>query len=151
MNVATMVRVALIAAVATATQPIPARLSALVAKARLDGRAAAWCGGRFRPGSADAFAVAMTSPDGGRYVVLDADAVSHELARFSGGAGLSCYTRAEARRLDRTIRRSDTIHGRVAPRWNTTIVCGFVEDTIAVCWQFDPATRGFVTIGGWTT
>lgn len=152
MDIAAIVRVGLIAAVTSAAQPVPANLSALVARARVDGRVAAWCGGRFRPGSSDAFAVAMTSQSGGgRYVVIEADASSKELAQFSGGADLSCYTRAEAQRLDRTIRRSDTVHGRIAPRWNTTIVCGFIENTTAACWQFDPAKRVFVTIGGWTT
>ena len=70
---------------------------------------------------------------------------------FSGGADLSCYTRAEALRLDRTIRQSETIHGRVVPRWNTAVACGFVENTTAVCWQFDPTQRAFVSVGGWTT
>ena len=150
-DLAGIVRVAVVAAV-TAAQPVPTNLSALVARARIDGRVEAWCAGRFHPKPTNAFAVAMTSPaGGGRYVVIEADAAFKELARFSGGADLSCYTRAEAQRLDRTIRQSATIHGRITPRGNTTIACGFIEDTIAVCWQFDPSTGAFVTIGGWTT
>jgi hypothetical protein len=152
MDVTAVARVALLAAVATVAQPVPANLSALLAKARLDGGVAAWCGGHFHRRSANAFAVALTSPSGGgRYGVIQADGAFTELARFSGGADLSCYTRADAERLDRSIRQSETIHGRIAPRWDTTIACGFIEDTIAVCWQFDPASRAFVRIGGWTT
>jgi hypothetical protein len=49
------------------------------------------------------------------------------------------------------MRRSDTIHGHLAPRWNTTIVCGFVDDTNAVCWQYSPADRALVKIGEWVT
>jgi hypothetical protein len=152
MSVTALARLALLAAVAIVAQPVPANLSALLAKARLDGAVAAWCGGGFRPRSPNAFAVALTSPSGrGRYGVIEADGAFTELAVFSGGADLSCYTRADAQRVDRTIRQSETIQGRIAPRWATTIACGFIEDTIAVCWQFDPASRAFVKIGGWST
>jgi hypothetical protein len=47
--------------------------------------------------------------------------------------------------------RDSGMHGRVAPTFPTTVVCGFVESTRAVCWQRSPATGGFVTVGGWTT
>ena len=42
-------------------QSVPAELSALAAKATLDGPVAAWCRGTFRPGHPGAFAVAVTS------------------------------------------------------------------------------------------
>jgi hypothetical protein len=37
------------------------------------------------------------------------------------------------------------------PRFNTTVVCGFLEDTVAECWQYSPDDRAFVKVGGWTT
>jgi hypothetical protein len=141
----------LIAVSMTVGQPASPDVSALVARARLDGRVASWCGGRFRAGRPGAFALAMTSEAGGRYVVIEADATVEELAKFTGAADLACYTRAQAEQLDGTIGRSDTIHGRIAPRWSTTVVCGFVDATTSVCWQFDPAGNAFVKIGGWLT
>ena len=84
-------------------------------------------------------------------MVFEADGTVDDLAGFGSAASLSCYTRAEANGLDDTIRSSDTIHGHVTPRWDTTVVCGFIDDTNAVCWQFSPADRAFVTIGEWVT
>jgi hypothetical protein len=132
-------------------QPPPPDLAASIAKARLDGSVASWCRGNLRPGAGRAYAVALALEKGGRYIVIDGDAKVVTLATFSGGADLSCYTPSEARRLNRTIAASETIAGRIAPRGNTTVVCGFVGDTEAVCWQYSPARREFVTIGGWTT
>jgi hypothetical protein len=141
-----------VAAVAAAVQPPPAELTALAAKAHASETIAAWCRGEFRPGRPGAFAAALGSGSGGgRYVVFESDGGIEALASFARGADLSCYTRAEANRLAETIRRSDTIHGHLAPRWNTTIVCGFVDDTNAVCWQYSPADRALVKIGEWVT
>ena len=97
----------------------------------------------------------MPSPSvsngGGRYVLLEADAPVVELATFSGGPDISCYTPAAARELSLTIERSETIHGNVVPRWSTTVVCAFVESTRAVCWQYSPDSHAFEKIGEWTT
>lgn len=132
--------------------PLPPELSALAAKAPLEGPIAAWCRGGLRPNGPDGFAVAVAaSGGGGRYVVLETDGTVVDLARFTGQPEVSCYSRAEARRLNDTIRQSQTIHGEVEPRWNTTVVCGFVEETSAVCWQHSPDRRAFVKIGGWVT
>ena len=127
-------------------QPVPAELSALLEKARL-GSPVAWCRGEFRSGRPAAYVVAVP----GRYLVVESDALVTELASFTGGAELSCYTPAEARKLHRTIAQSETIQGRIIPRWRTTVVCGFVEDTRAVCWQYSPRDRRFVKVGEWVT
>jgi len=137
-----------------ARQPVPADLAALAAKAHSNGTIAAWCRGEFRPGRPRGFAAAVAaagSGGGGRYVVFEADGNVDDLAAFGSAASLSCYTRAEAIGLDDTIRSSDTIQGHVAPRWNTTVVCGFIDDTNAVCWQYSPENRGFVQVGEWVT
>ena len=132
--------------------PPPAELSALVAKARVEGAIAAWCRGELRAGRSGGFAVALSaSRGGGRYMALDADGTVTELAAYTGSAEVSCYSRAEARRLNDTIRQSQTIHGEVTPRWNTAVVCAFVEETSAVCWQHSPDGRTFVKVGGWVT
>jgi hypothetical protein len=132
-------------------QPPPSDLAALAARAHVERSIVAWCRGEFRPGGPGGFAAAIASESGSKYVVLEADGIIEQLGAFAGTADLSCYTRSAARQLDGAIRRSDTIHGHVAPRWNTTVVCGFTDDTTAVCWQYSPADRRFVTIGGWVT
>jgi SAM-dependent methyltransferase len=128
-------------------------LTALIAKAKLDRPVALSCRGEFRTGRAGAFAVAVTSATGagGQYLVLDPDGTVSLLAAFSEGPDLACYTRAAAEQLNDSIARARTVHGSVNPPWDTTIVCGFVEDTRSVCWQFSPAENRFVTIGEWIT
>jgi hypothetical protein len=148
--IALLISLALVLAIAP-PQPVPPELAALIAKAQLDSSVASWCGGQFRPGGRRGYAVALSLDNGGRYLVIDADGQVTELARFSGGADLSCYSPAEARSLSRSIAASSTISGRITPRWNTTIVCAFVEDTSASCWQYSPSGRVFVKIGDWTT
>ena len=134
-----------------AVQNTPAELVTLMAKARLDGTVTAWCRAEFRSGRRGAFAVAVTRAGGGRYVALGEDGRATELTPFSGKPDLSCYSRAEAEKLDRSIRQSETIHGQITPRWNTTVVCGFIDDTTAQCWQWSPTDRVFVRVGRWTT
>lgn len=128
-------------------QPVPAELSALATKAGLDRPIAVWCRGEFRSGHPGEFAVATT----GRYLVLETDATVVYLASFARAADLSCYSRAEAEQLNVDIGRSATIQGRITPRWDTTVICAFVDDTTAVCWQFSPTAGVFVDVGGWTT
>jgi hypothetical protein len=131
---------------------VPADLAALAARARLDGPVAAWCRAEFRPGAAGAFAVGVTSPGGGgRYIAIDADGRASELGAFKGLADVACHTRAWADTLDAAIRESETIHGHITPRWNTTVVCGFIDDTSATCWQYSPGDRTFVQVGEWVT
>ena len=137
---------------ASTSPPVPPReLIALAAASRLEGTVTAWCRAAFRPGQANAFAAAMTWGAGGRYVALEPGVPATELGRFTRRADLSCYTRAQAEDLDRSIQRSSTIDGQIVPRFNTTVVCGFVEDTVAECWQYSPDDRAFVKVGGWTT
>jgi hypothetical protein len=140
-----------VASIAVA-QSVPAELSALAAKARLDRPVAAWCRGEFRTGHPGAFAVAMTSAaGGGRYLVLESDASVKELGSFTRRPDLSCYSRAEAEQLGVTIGRSPTIHGQITPRWNAAVICMFVDDTTSVCWQYSPDDDVFVKVGGWVT
>ena len=136
---------------ARARQDMPPPLDALVGRARLDGPVAAWCAAQYRPGAAGSIAVAVTAPGGGRYLALDADGNVSALAAFVSAPDLACYTRAAAVDLDRSIKASDTIQGEITPRFDTTVVCGFVDDTSAQCWQFAPETRTFVVVGGWVT
>lgn len=139
-------------AVAAAVQPPPADLAALAAKAQPKETVAAWCRGEFRSGRPGAFAAALASRSGGgSYVVFESDGTIEASGPFGRGADLSCSTRVQANRLAETIRRSDTIHGQLCPRLNTNIVCGFIDDPNAVCWQYSPADRAFVKIGEWMT
>jgi hypothetical protein len=139
------------AAFLAGAQEMPSELTALAAKAQLKGPVAAWCRAEFRSGHPGAFAVAVTSADGGRYVALDSDGRMTELGSFARSADLACYSRAEARKLDISIKQSDTIHGQITPQWSTTVVCGFIDDTTAVCWQYSPGNRAFLKVGQWVT
>ena len=130
----------------------PPDLAELTTKARLNGHILSYCGAEFVHGQKGAYAVAVVSPDGARrYVALHADGVMQELIPFSGKGELSCYTRAEAVKLSATIQKSDPIKGSIAPQFDTTVVCTFVDDTTARCWQYSPDARDFVSVGKWTT
>jgi hypothetical protein len=129
----------------------PAAVTALAARAGVTAPLVRWCAVRAPDRAAGAFAVAAGSAAGGRYLVLGAVSPAQELATYDGAPDLSCYTRAQADRLARALRDSDTLHGALVPRWPTTVVCGFVHETEAACWQFDPERRKFVQVGQWTT
>jgi hypothetical protein len=139
-----------VAAIAGA-QEVPPDLTALAGRARLNGPVAAWCRAEFRSGKSGAFAVAVKGAAGGRYIALDADGQVTELGSFKRSADLSCYSRAQAETLAVTMKQSDTIQGHITPRWTTTVVCGFIEDTAAECWQYSPVDRAFVRVGQWVT
>ena len=106
----------------------------------------AWCEGQVRPGQRG-YGVAA----GGRYLVLDGRGAVVELAAFKGKPDLSCYSKPEALALHRDIQRSETLSGTIAPRFATAVICGFVEATTATCWQYSPAERAYVEVGGWRT
>jgi hypothetical protein len=137
----------------SAAQPVPPQdLSALMTKARVDGTLVGWCRGQLRAGRPDGYAVAVASAAaGGRYLVVGDDATVVELAPYVEAPELACYTPAEARKLNQSIRSSATISGGVAPVFTTTVVCAFVEDTSAVCWQYSAKARAFVKVGEWQT
>jgi hypothetical protein len=145
------VALALAAAPARAQTP-PAELQTLAAKSGVKGSIAAWCRAEFRAGHRDAFAAAVASDGvGGRYVALDTDGRATELASYNGQPDLACYTPEAAKKLDATITESETVEGDVTPRWRTTVVCGFTDDTSATCWQYSPSDRAFVKVGQWFT
>jgi|GEM_PF-5703766 len=128
-----------------------ADLVPLLAKAGVAGTAVASCRGELRVGHPDDVAVAVSEgAAGGRYVAV-MDGTAYELSPFSGRPELSCYTVREADRLTAEIAKSDTINGRVTAEWDGTVVCGFIEPAVAVCWQYAPERKRFVRIGGWTT
>jgi hypothetical protein len=130
----------------------PPHLTTLMAKTHIDGRLVGWCRGQMRSGRPDGYAVAIASAKrGGRYLVLGDDATAVELAAYTGAPDLACYTPAEARKVNQSIRSSATISGAVTPAFATTVVCAFVEDTSAVCWQYSAKARALVKVGGWHT
>ena len=122
----------------------PPELDALLVKASVSVPLYSWC----RAG--DGFAVTPLDKQR-RYLFLHGDGRTETLAVYEGRPELSCYSRREAERLNASIRESATIEGTITPRWDSTVLCGFVGDTVAVCWQFAPDERRFVTVGGWTT
>ena len=125
---------------------VPQNVRKLAAGAGVAEPVIAWCQGRLRPGQRG-YAVAA----GRRYLAIDGSGAAVELGTFADKPDLSCYSRAQARDLHRDIQRSETLSGRIAPRFDTTTVCGFVDATTATCWQYSPAERLYVEVGGWTT
>jgi hypothetical protein len=85
------------------------------------------------------------------YAAVRQDARIVMLADFRGAADLTCHTRGEAEKLNASIQVSETIHGSITPRWDSTVICGFVDDTEAQCWQYSPSEKKFVRVGGWIT
>jgi len=133
-------------------QQTDSALAAVLDRAGVHGHADASCRGAFRPGQGADYAVAVSeTADGGRYLVVQDDGRVLELAEYSGKPDLSCYSVTEADRLNASISRSNTMNGRVVAEWDGAVICGFIEPTIAVCWQFAQEQRRFVRIGGWTT
>lgn len=136
----------------TPARPVPDELAVLMKKARTSGAIVASCKGTIIDRGRASWAVAIVSePGGGVYAAVSSDGNAIELARFAGGAELSCYEPSQARKLNTTIKRSETIAGAVDPVSDTTVVCGFIEDTRAVCWQYSPRLKQFVVVGGWIT
>lgn len=122
----------------------------LLARAGISAAPLASCRGEFRVGHQGEFAVALQEAGGGRYVIVQDDGRTQALGTFAGKPELSCYSLREADRLNDTIAKSTTMNGRVVAEWDGTVVCGFLEPTIAVCWQYAQEDRTFVRIGGWT-
>ena len=145
----TLIVFAFALALQSAAKP-PQELASLAAKAKV-APILTWCPAEFQSGQRGSFAAAVGDHGAGRYLALAVDGPVTALSEFTGRADLSCYTRGEAEKLERSIRQSETIHGQIAPRWNTTVVCGFTDNTTAHCWQYSPVDRAFVTVGGWTT
>jgi len=124
---------------------VPARVRQLAAEAGVTAPVVASCQGEFRQGQRG-HAVAA----GGQYLVVDGSGAAIELAPFTDKPDLSCYSRTQARRVHRELGRSG-LSGRIAPRFDTTVICGFVDSTTATCWQYSPTERMYVEVGGWTT
>jgi hypothetical protein len=140
------------AAAFVAATALPPELVGLMAKAQIREPISSWCRGDFQARIPNTFAVAAPlSSGGGRYLVLGLTETAIELASFSGAANLACYSLAEAKSLNESIVGSKTIHGGISPTLNTTVVCGFVDNTKAVCWQYSPAQSAFVKVGEWVT
>jgi hypothetical protein len=125
---------------------VPGRVVEAATKAGVTAPLLAWCQGQFRPNQRG-YAVAA----GGRYLVIDGSGAAVDLASFADKPDLSCYSRAQARDLHRDIQRSETLSGSIAPRFDAAVICGFVDATTATCWQYSPAERQYVEVGGWTT
>jgi hypothetical protein len=125
---------------------VPARVRQAAAEVGVTDPIVGWCQGQLRPGRPGIVVAA-----GGRYLAIDGSGQAVLLAAFTDKPELSCHSRAQARDLHRDIQRSETLSGRVAPRFDTTTICGFVDATTATCWQFSPAERVYVEVGGWTT
>ena len=124
---------------------LPSDLTSLMTKAAIQGRVYAWCK------AGDRYAVATVGAAERGYIVLATDGPAERLSSYEGRPDLTCYTHTEAEKLDATVRSSETIEGSLTPRWDSTVVCGFIRDTEAVCWQYSPQEKKFVRVGGWTT
>jgi hypothetical protein len=141
-------RVAVLIGLASAAviAQVPADVRQWANQAGVTAPIAAWCQEQFRPGR-KGWAVAAN----GRYLVIDGVGKVVDLAAFTGDPDLSCYSRADALDLNRSIQRSETLRGKIVMPFGTSIVCGFIDSTTAKCWQYSPPARAYVEIGGWST
>jgi hypothetical protein len=136
----------------TAAKGVPPELIALAAKAKVSEPIAAWCKGAIFAGKPLAYAVGIKeSNNRGRYLAIDANAQVTTLATFSGEASVDCHTPAEARDLGKSISEHEAIHGGIKPQYRTAVICAFVEDAEAICWQYSPKANAFVKVGRWMT
>ena len=139
-------------AVGAEAAPAPTDLIALAAEGKVEGPLASWCRGTFGSEHSGAYAVAtLSSTGGGQYLVLGMNGKVIQLATFTGGGDLACYSPDKARELSKSIAANAIVHGGISPVWNSTVICGFVEETHAVCWQYSPNARAFVRVGEWVT
>ena len=132
-------------------EAVPPPLATLLYRTPYEGRLQAWCTATLASGAPPGFAVALLTAKGTHYAVVDGDAGITMLADYAGQPDLSCHSRRDAEKLSATIRASETIEGSVTPRWDSTVICGFVRDTEAVCWQYSSEEKRFVRVGGWVT
>lgn len=127
-------------------------IASLAAKAGIYEPIASLCKANLHPLTIDAYALATISANsGGRYLVIKSNGRVHELGSYKGKADLNCYSPAEARALNKTLAASETIKGGIEPRFATTVVCAFLEETAATCWQYSPTLKSFVKVGSWVT
>jgi hypothetical protein len=132
--------------------PVPAPVAEIAARAKIQGAIVASCTAIFRANRAPGFAIAVSSAKtGGRYLVIESERRVFELASYTGKPDLACYTRAEAVKLNASIAASETIEGSIAPLFGTAVVCAFLEQTAATCWQYSPKANTFVKVGSWVT
>lgn len=128
------------------------RLVNLLMKIGLRDKAGAWCGGELQPGRTDVYAIDVHEEHGeGKYLVVADGMQPVLLAAFSGQAALGCLSPTQAREQDEVVRNTEGIGGSLTPIGNTTVVCGFVDESSVRCWQFSPDTHTFVEVGGWVT
>jgi len=124
---------------------LPSDVATLAGKAAPEARVYSWC----RGDQGYAAALMLTRPP--RYVFLHEDGRVETLATYQFQPDITCYSRSEAEKLNATIRDSETIEGSIKPLWDATVICGFVQPTEAVCWQYSPQERKFFRVGGWIT
>jgi hypothetical protein len=97
------------------------------------------------------FAVAVRGASlEGMYFVLSANRLPTLLGRFSGKAELNCLSAESARDLNSAIQASETIHGKILPKPDGAVVCGFLSSTEAGCWQLNQDNT-HREVGGWIT
>lgn len=112
------------AAVLAGETSVPQELASLVAKARIKEPISIWCRAVFQTRTQNTFVVAAPHLNGGgRYLVLGLTETAVELASFSGGADLACYSLDEANKLNQSIARSkNRLPIRIRHEWQRTTV-----------------------------
>ncbi|WP_255991958.1 hypothetical protein [Chitinolyticbacter albus] len=135
------------AAAAAADDP-----SSLLAKAGLAGKVEAHCSARFFATATRATALAVQGKDGKAAYYMLAEGKASLLAAYLPGAELQCLSPAQVAERNRNIADSGGIlEGYIAPNGKLDVVCGFIDDTEAACWGYDPKRKTVVSRGGWIT
>ena len=130
----------------------PAHLESSLAIAYPGKSVVTWCQVPTAAGLPSGVAAAVESaPMAGHYVAIQPDGKLFQLAPYSGKPEVSCHTPASARALSRLVGGTPTVAGAVAPKGKGMVVCGFIEPTVAQCWQYSVSRRMYFSIGGWAT
>ena len=152
-RIAVAAAVLVFASAADADQPkLPQVLEAQLARLNLAGAVVSWCAVNVGAALSGVHAVAVANEKGsGEYLVVGMTQTPIALGSFEGSADLSCYSPQQARDLDSSIRDSEGIEGGIEPKGETTVVCGFVDATLAKCWQHQDSNNAFAEVGWWLT
>ncbi len=125
--------------------------STLLAKAGVSGRIETRCSARFFAAEASATAMAVRSSDGKKAYYVLANGKATLLGAYAAEAELQCLSPKQATARNRDIAQSEGIEGQIVPNGQLDVVCGFIDDTEATCWGFDPKRKAVVRRGGWAT
>lgn len=120
----------------------------------------AYCEGSFKNEGGSEYLLGIVDPISGEgeYVVLFED-VSTRIAKFSLAPtwqeslpDVKCFSYMGAKRLDSTIKNSESISGQINPlnHFDVACVAPYHSHNAYTCYSYSIKNRSFLGVGGWT-